>query len=316
MGIFMLLRKVQRCMESLANPLTIPFGVHERQSKRCLNLHLMPRIAVRRHPIDRLLHPCSAFQKKGHGQEWLRSCGRQSYGFEVVSIGTKAPFERGTDISKIVSHGVGCSFRELQIEEIDRVAFQHLNREARVPLGNGILLATGGQLLQSVGARRIKQPVARSPRAGPNLYQGFIYEISQSTRDLGPAYPHLLRHCERRLPREVPHENCDTSQEDSFDLRKMVVTPVQRCDERLMPWICGSSAELQEIEARTQSCHRVPDAKDSGPSGGKLDGECNAVKLAANLGNHGSFVVTERKVAAASTDTLGEQPCGRIGKHL
>ena len=83
-----------------------------------------------------------------------------------------------------------------------------------------------------------------------------------------------------------------------------------------MPWICGSSAELQEIEARTQSCHRVPDAEDSGPSGGELDGECNAVKLAANLGNHGGFVVTERKVVAARTDTLGEQPCGRIGKHL
>jgi hypothetical protein len=83
-----------------------------------------------------------------------------------------------------------------------------------------------------------------------------------------------------------------------------------------MPWICRPSAELQEIEARTQSCHRVPDAEDSGPSSGKLDGECDAVKLAANLGNHGSFVVTKRKLAAASTDTLGEQPYGRIGNHL
>src|SRR5258705_2539525 len=103
MSIFVPLRKVQRRMESLANPLTIPFGVHERKSKRCVNLHLMPRIAVRRHPIDRLLHPYSAFQEKRHGEEQLRSCGRQSYGFEVVSIGTKAPFKRGTDISKIVS---------------------------------------------------------------------------------------------------------------------------------------------------------------------------------------------------------------------
>ena len=82
-----------------------------------------------------------------------------------------------------------------------------------------------------------------------------------------------------------------------------------------MPWICGSSAELQEIEARTQSCHRVPDAEDSGPSGGEFDGERNAVKLAANLGNHGSFVVTKRKVAAADTDTFGEQLRGWIGKH-
>src|ERR1700726_1773001 len=109
MGISVRLREVQRCMESLANPLTIPFGVHERQSKRCLNLHLMPRIAVRRNPIDHLLHPCSAFQKKRHGQEYLRSCGRQSYGFELVSIGTKAPFKRGADISKMLSRGVGFS---------------------------------------------------------------------------------------------------------------------------------------------------------------------------------------------------------------
>ena len=83
-----------------------------------------------------------------------------------------------------------------------------------------------------------------------------------------------------------------------------------------MPWICGSPAELQEIEARTQSCNRIRNAEDSGPSGGELDGECNTVKLAANLGNHGSFVVAKRKLAAASTDTLGEQPYGRIGNHL
>src|SRR5258708_31046748 len=108
-------------MKSRANPLAIPFGVHERKSKRCVNLHLMPRIAVRRHPIDRLLHPCSAFREKRHGEEQLRSCGRQSYGLEVVSIGTKAPFKRVTDISKIVSQAVGCSLQELHIQEIDRV---------------------------------------------------------------------------------------------------------------------------------------------------------------------------------------------------
>jgi hypothetical protein len=96
----------------------------------------------------------------------------------------------------------------------------------------------------------------------------------------------------------------------------MVVAPVQRCDQRLMPRICGSPTELQEIEARTQPCHCIPNAEDGGPSGGELDGEGNAVKLPANLGNHGSFVVTKRKVAAASTDTLGEQPYGRIGNRL
>src|SRR5258708_16717402 len=96
----------------------------------------------------------------------------------------------------------------------------------------------------------------------------------------------------------------------------MVVAPVQRCDQRLMPWICSSPAELQEIEARSQSCHRIHDSEDSHPSGGEFDGEWNTVKHAANLGNHGSFVVTERKLTAASTDTLGEQPYGRIDNHV
>src|SRR5882757_9313934 len=81
----------------------------------------------------------------------------------------------------------------------------------------------------------------------------------------------------------------------------MVVAPVQRCDQRLMPWICSSPAELQEIEARSQSCHRIHDSEDSHPSGGEFYGEWNTVKLAANLGNHGSFVVTERKLSAAGT---------------
>jgi len=60
-----------------------------------------------------------------------------------------------------------------------------------------------------------------------------------------------------------------------------------------MPWICGSSAELQEIEARTQSCHSVPYAEVSGSSGGEFDCECNSVKLAANLGDNLGFVITE-----------------------
>jgi len=60
-----------------------------------------------------------------------------------------------------------------------------------------------------------------------------------------------------------------------------------------MPWICGSPAEFQEIEARTQSCHRIPNAEDSGPPGGELDGEWNTVKLAANLGDNRGFVITE-----------------------
>src|SRR5437868_13904551 len=96
----------------------------------------------------------------------------------------------------------------------------------------------------------------------------------------------------------------------------MVVAPVQRRDERLMPWICGSPAELQEIETRTQSCHRVADAKDSGPSGDELDGECNSIKLAADLGDHGGLVVTEREFATSRVDALHEQPCGRIGKYF
>ena len=291
--IFVPLRKVQRCMESLANPLTIPFGVHERQSKRCLNLHLMPRIAVRRHPIDRLLHPCSAFQKKRHGQEQLRGCCRQSHGCAVVSIGTKTPFKRGTDISKIIPQGIHWAFRGLQIEDIGPIVFQQLDREVCVPFRYGMMLAANNEFFQGVGTRRIEQSVERFPRVVRHSDQRLIGESSDRFHNLGLAYARFLRHFERRLQCEVSGENRDAPQHNPFDLRKVIVAPVQRCFERLMPRSCSSATELQQIKVRTQLCHSVSDAEVSGSSGGEFDGECNSVKLAANLGDNRGFVITE-----------------------
>ena len=96
----------------------------------------------------------------------------------------------------------------------------------------------------------------------------------------------------------------------------MVVAPVQRGFERLLPWIGGSSTELQQIEPRTQHRHNVPYAEDCGPSGGKLDCKCDAVKLAANLGHEGGFVVAKRKIITPRPNTLYKQPGSWIRKNL
>jgi hypothetical protein len=73
-----------------------------------------------------------------------------------------------------------------------------------------------------------------------------------------------------------------------------------------MPRSCSTATELQEIKLRAEAGHRAPDAKDGGSPGGELDCERNPVKLAANLRNHGGFIVAERKVAATRSNTLGE----------
>jgi len=65
--------------------------------------------------------------------------------------------------------------------------------------------------------------------------------------------------------------------------------------ERLVPRIFRRSAtELQEIEARPPVLLRLfSHAEVSGSSGGELDCERNAVKLAADLGDHRGIVVVE-----------------------
>src|SRR6266852_2326469 len=106
-----------------------------------MDFHLVPQVAVRSHPIDRPLHPTSALHKKRYRQKKLRGSRRRSYGRAVVSIGTKAPFKRGTDISKIVWQCTCWSFRALQIEGIAPAAFQSLDRKVRVPCRYGMMLA-------------------------------------------------------------------------------------------------------------------------------------------------------------------------------
>ena len=198
----------------------------------------------------------------------------------------------------------------------DAASFRQLAQMARVARRYGTMFAARGEFLQGIRARRIEQSVNRPPVTGRRYQERFVDKTFHCALDFRAVNSPFVHHDERRFQREVPDEDRDAPQHDSFDLRKVIVAPVQRCFERLMPRRCGSATELQEIKMRTQLFHRIPDAKDSGPAGGKLDGECNAVKLAANLGNHGSFVVSKRKLTAASTDTLGEQPYGRIGNHL
>src|ERR1700744_3534766 len=63
-GSFETLCKFQRNIEGIADPFTISGGKHQRHRKRRIDFHLISRVAVRGHSIDRLLHPTSALYKK------------------------------------------------------------------------------------------------------------------------------------------------------------------------------------------------------------------------------------------------------------
>src|SRR5882757_6708187 len=143
---------------------------------------------------------------------------------------------------------------------------------ACVPRGYGMMFAARGEFLQSIGARRVEQSVKHPPVAGPRYYERFVDKSFYRALDFRPVNFSLLHNRERRLQRKVPDEDRDTSQHDSFDLGKVIVAPVQRRSERLMPPIRSSATELQEIEARSELRHRVSDAEDSRSSGGELDG--------------------------------------------
>src|SRR4051812_2164933 len=178
------------------------------------------------------------------------------------------------------------------------------------------VLTARDEFLEGIGPCRVEQPEKQPPVAGPGHDERLVDETFQRPLDLGAVNPALLRNRKRSFQRKVPNEDRDTSQDNSFGWGQVIVAPIQRRFERLMPRRCRPATELQKVEARAQLRHSIPDAEDSRSPGSELDSKRNAVKLAADLGNHRGFVVAKRKTAATSTDTLGEQPCSRIGKHF
>ena len=163
---------------------------------------------------------------------------------------------------------------------------------ARVERRSGILLATRSEFFQGIGARLCRTIGKRALAAGRHYDKRFIDEISPRL-DFRPVNSFLLRNRKRGFQRKVADKDRDTSQHDSFDPGKVTMAPVQRRFQCLMARICGSAAELKEIEARTEFATVSLMPKTAALPAAEFDGECDAIKLAANLGNHWGFVVAE-----------------------
>ena len=93
------------------------------------------------------------------------------------------------------------------------------------------------------------------------------------------------------MQREWSGEDGETAQRGPLALVDQTIAPVQRCAERLMPRRRGSSsAPLQLQPAVEQRCD-LPQSVNADAHRGELDRQCNAVELAANLGQHVRIVI-------------------------
>jgi len=211
----------------------------------------------------------------------------------IVSVGTKAPFKGGSDISKVVSCCICYRLRLSQIKEIDAGGFQQRDREACMTRRHGIMLAAGGQLLQGVGARRIEQSVECSSEVDP-----------YSIRDLSTR----PRIASATTDWPIPSSSATASAASTVKCPMKIATrrkTIRSTSDRwswlqaraaLSVWCRGFAVRRPNFNKSSREPSRAAVSftpKMAAPSGGELDRKRDAVELATDLRDKWGLFVAE-----------------------
>src|SRR5690349_3189150 len=99
-----------------------------------------------------------------------------------------------------------------------------------------VVLSPVEQLLQGIDAGRIEQPIGCFMSVDSGFDHGFVDKTFDGVGQIVLTQPFFFYYRDRGIQRERSNENRHTTQYQPFDLREMIVAPIQRGPERPMSW--------------------------------------------------------------------------------
>ncbi len=176
-----------------------------------------------------------------------------------------------------------------------------------VPLPRGLRLSRLDQALLSVLAHGLEQTVA-GIRAALALHhhQRLVDQAREQVHDL-ELVRRLARHPGRRFQRPPTREHREPPEQTLLLGRELVVAPLDRRPQGLVPRHRGPAAAGQQAEAIIQPGSDLIQREDPDPRRGQLDGERDPVEAAADLRHRGRVLLGERELGQHGARPVHEQ---------
>ena len=202
--------------------------------------------------------------------------------------------------------------RGFNFKRVDIVLLQRPDEEIRMSSRDRVVLPALEQLFQGIGAGRIEEPVRCFMSVEPGFDHGFVDKTFDGFGYIVLTHPFFVHDCDRVIQCERSTENRHATQYKPFDLREMIVAPIQRGPERPMSWVCRAPTELEQVKSGTETCRGVLKAKHRRPRRGEFDCKRYSIELAANLGYQRRVIVAKLEIGSTRTGSFHEQLNGRI----
>ena len=201
-------------------------------------------------------------------------------------------------------------------------------REREVPVtvtrAEGRLLATLAQPFHGVLADRLQQSVARPPLLVVGQDQGAVHQMRQDGEGSGSgfraggrgSYATETRNLTPSTQVEAAGEHGERPQHPPLWLVQEVVAPIDGCAERLLARHDRAQLGRQEAEPIVEPLRDLDDTQRAQAGGGKLDRQRDAVKVAADLGDHLRVAVAEGEGGLHQAGPIHEQADRRRRRDL